>query len=63
MVKLMDKLLNLLDKNTDHSAVIASLVDWSSAFDRQDATLAIQKFIQMGIRPSVVPILASYLTH
>ena len=41
MVKLMDKILDLLDKNNNHSAVIASLVDWASAFDRQDSTLAI----------------------
>ena len=63
MVKLMDKLLDLLDKNNNRSAVIASLIDWASAFDRQDATLAIQKFIQMGVRPAVVPVLASYLTE
>ena len=54
--------MDLLDKNNNHSAVIASLVDWASAFDRQDATLAIKKFIQMGVRPSVIPILVSYLT-
>ena len=62
MVKLMDKILDLLDKNNNHSAVIASLVDWASAFDRQDATLAIQKFIKMGVRPSIIPVLVSYLT-
>ena len=62
MVKLMDRLLDLLDKNNNRSAVIASLIDWASAFDRQDPTLAIQKFIQMGVRPSIVPVLASYLT-
>ena len=38
------------------------MIDWSSAFDRQDPTLAIEKFIKMGVRPSLVPILASYLT-
>ena len=62
IVCLMDKILQLLDKNSNKSAVIASLVDWSSAFDRQDSTLAIQKFIKLGVRPSLVPILASYLT-
>ena len=61
IVSLMDKILQLLDKNSNKSAVIASLVDWSSAFDRQDSTLAIQKFIKLGVRPSLVPILASYL--
>ena len=62
LVNLMDKILQLLDNNNNCSAVIASLVDWSSAFDRQDPTLAIQKFIQMGVRPALIPILASYLT-
>ena len=62
LVKLMDKILQLLDNTNNCSAVIASLVDWSSAFDHQDPTLAIQKFIKMGVRPALIPILASYLT-
>ena len=63
MINFMDKLLKLLDKNNNCSAVIASLVDWASAFDRQDPTLAIQKFIKMGVRSSVIPLLVSYLTN
>ena len=62
MVNLMDKLLRLLDNNNTCSAVIASLVDWASAFDKQDPTLGIQKFIKMGVRPSITPLLVSYLT-
>ena len=62
VVNLMDKILQLLDNNNTCSAVIASLVDWSSAFDRQDPTLAIEKFIKMGVRPALIPILASSLT-
>ena len=62
IVCLMDKLLQLLDNNNNKSAVIATLIDWSSAFDRQDPTLAIKKFLEMGVRPSLVPVLASYLT-
>ena len=62
IVCLMDRVLQLLDNNNNKSAVIAALVDWSSAFDRQDPTLAIQKFIKMGVRSSLIPILASYLT-
>jgi hypothetical protein len=38
------------------------MLDWSSAFDRQDPTLAIEKFLKMGVRPSLVPVLASYLS-
>ena len=62
MVKLMDRILKLIDQNPNRSAVIATLLDWSSAFDRQDATLAIKKFLSMGVRAEIVPILASYLT-
>ena len=62
MVNLMNKILQLLDKNNNCSAVIASLVDWANAFDRQDPTKAIEKFLKMGVRPSLVPILASYLS-
>ena len=28
----------------------------------QDPTLAIEKFIKMGVRPTIIPILVSYLT-
>ena len=62
IVCLLDRILKLLDKHPDRSAVIMTLLDWSAAFDRQDPTLAIQKFIQLGIRPSLIPLLASYLT-
>ena len=46
----------------DHSAVIATSLDWSVAFNRQDPTLAILKFIQLGVRPSLIPLLTSNLT-
>ena len=62
MVNLMDKIFKLLDNNNNRSAVIASMVDWASAFDRQDPTLAIEKFLAMGVRPALVPILVSYLS-
>ena len=62
VVSLVDRILKLLDRNTDRSAVIMAGLDWSSAFDRQDPTIAIQKFIKLGVRPSLIPLLASYLT-
>ena len=62
LVNLMDKILQLIDQNPNRSALILSMLDWSSAFDRQDPTLAIQKFLKMGVRPALVPVLASYLT-
>ena len=59
----VDRILKLLDKYSDRSAaVIAASVDWAVAFDRQDPTLGIQKFIKLGVRPSLIPLLISYLT-
>ena len=62
IVCLLDRILKLLDKHSDRSAIIMTCLDWSAAFDRQDPTLAIQKFIQLGVRPSLIPLLISYLT-
>ena len=62
LVNLMDRILKLIDQNPTRAAVVASMLDWSSAFDRQDSTLGVQKFLSMGVRPALVPILASYLT-
>ena len=54
--------MKLLDRNPDRSAVIMTSLDLSAAFERQDPTLAIKKFIQLGVRPSLILLLASYLT-
>ena len=59
----IDRILQLLDTHADKAAVIATSLDWASAFDRQDPTLAILKFIKMGVRPALIPLLASYLTN
>ena len=62
LVCFVDRILKLLDTHQDRSAVIASCLDWSAAFDRQDPTIAIQKFIQLGVRASLIPLLVSYLS-
>ena len=62
LVCFIDRILKLLDAHPDKSAVIAALLDWSAAFDRQDPTIAILKFIQLGIRPALIPLLISYLS-
>ena len=62
VVCMVDRVLTFLDRNTDRSAVIMAGLDWSAAFDRKDPTLAIQKFINIGVRPSLIPLLLSYLT-
>ena len=38
MVKLMDRILRLIDQNPNRSAVLATLLDWSSAFAYVPAT-------------------------
>ena len=56
LVSLVDRILKLLDENTDRSAVIMTCLDWSQAFDRQDPTIAVKKFLQLGVRPSLIPV-------
>ena len=62
VVSFLDRILELLDRHPDRSAVIATCLDWSQAFDRQDPTLAILKFIKIGVRPSLIPLLVNYLS-
>ena len=62
LVNMVHRILKLLDTNNDSEkyAVIAKLVDWSKAFDRQDPTLGVQSFIRNGVRPSTIPVLINY---
>ena len=62
IVCLLDRVLSLLDKHPDRSAVVMTSLDWAAAFDRQDPTLAVKKFIKLGVRPSLIPLLSRYLT-
>ena len=62
LVGMVDRILKLLESRETGTAVIAAMVDWASAFDRQDPTMAIKKFIKLGVRPSLIPILVSYLS-
>ena len=62
IVSLLDRVLKLLDKQSDRSAVLMTCIDWSAAFDRQDPTLAIKRFLELGVRPSLIPLLSNYLT-
>jgi hypothetical protein len=62
MVALVDRILKLLDSHPDKSAVILAGVDWANAFARGEPTTTLQKFISMGLRPSLVPLLADYFS-
>ena len=57
LVVLVDRVLKLLDSNAKQ-AILLTMVDWKSAFDLQDPTLAIKKFVKMG--GEVFPSTTSY---
>ena len=62
MIKMLDRVLSLIDGSKEESvAVIATMIDWSKAFPRLDSTLGIESFIENGVRPSLIPIVASFL--
>ena len=62
IVALMDRVLSLLDSNNTKSAVIMAAADWAAAFDRGDPTKTTQKLISLKLRPSIVPLLISYMS-
>ena len=39
----------------------SAAVGQQSAFDKQDPTMAIKNFLNIGVRPSLIPVLVSYL--
>ena len=53
----VDRVLKLLDSTIARSAVIAAAADWVSAFDKTDPSITAAKFVKVGIRPSLIPIL------
>ena len=65
LVKMVDKILTILDTNNEEEkyAVVAKLVDWSKAFDRQDPKLGIQNFMKNGVRSSLIPVLISFFQN
>ena len=52
LVKLMDTLLKNSDKPSHISSVV--ITDFSKAFDLVDHNLLINKFVNLGVRPSVI---------
>ena len=62
LVHMIHKIL-LDTKNgfTEATAVLATMIDWKQAFPRQDPKLGIEAFIRCGVRPSLIPVLNSYL--
>ena len=60
MVMLVDRVLALLDQ-PGKTAVVMGAVDWMGAFDRQDPTKTAIKLLNMGLRPSLVPVILEFL--
>ena len=60
---MINKILTALDTNNDKEkhAVMVQLIDWSKAFDRQDATLGLDNFVKYGVRPTLISVLKSFL--
>ena len=59
---MIHRILEATDKNTKREvfAVIANMIDWSSAFVRQCPKLGVESFQKNGVRNSMIPILVSY---
>ena len=55
----IDRILKLLDSMPSKTAVIAAAADFMTAFDRTDPSKTVAKFIKIGVRPSLIPILIS----
>ena len=62
LIKLIHRILESTDRNSQNEkvAVLATMIDWKSAFPRQDHTLGVKSFIKNGVRSSLIPILISY---
>ena len=62
LFKMIHKILTAVDNNSrrDIFAVVASMIDWNSAFVRQCPKLGVLSFQENGVRNSLIPILISY---
>ena len=62
IVCMVDRILKLLDTTEGRAAVISSQYDWANAYERQDPSITINKFISMKLRSSLIPILIDFLS-
>ena len=62
LVQMLHRILSVLDTNSKEEkyAVLATLIDWENAFQRQCHTLGVKSFLENGVRPSLIPVLISY---
>ena len=62
LVYFVDRVLSLLDSTNGKSAVLMASCDWVSAFDCLDPHCIISGFIRLGLRPSLIQLLISYMS-
>ena len=61
LIDMINRILTTLDNSKkDTFAVVANLIDWSKAFPRQCPRLGVDSFIRNGVRPALIPVLASF---
>ena len=65
LIKMINKILISVDKNSnkDKFSVIATMLDYSQAFERQSNYLGIQSFIQNNVRLSLIPTLINFFKN
>ena len=65
LINMINKILTSVDVNNSKEkyAIVAQLIDWSKAFDRQDAKLGINAFIRNGVRATLIPLLISFFQN
>jgi len=65
LIKMMHNIVTNVDKNSKReiNAVLATFVDWKSAYSHQCHTLGIKSFLKNGVRPSLIPLLISYFQN
>ena len=62
LIKMLDRILSVTDNSTKGKcvAVLATLIDWKSAFPMQCPTLGVKSFIKNRVRASLIPVIASF---
>ena len=65
LVNMLNRILTTLDNTYkgEAKAVLATLVDWKQAFPRHCPKLGIEAFIEVGVRPALIPMLINYFQN
>ena len=64
LINFLHSILTKLEpEKNEKLAVIASFIDWKDAFPRMSHKLGVEAFIKMGVRPSLIPMLANFFQN